>query len=71
MKHFMFGFDDKNPEYCAGTLKAQGIDAIWNFTNTPLAVPGDVVQQKVNLAGDLAELSVRLSGRLGPDGGNE
>lgn len=41
-----------------------GIVAIWNFTNTPLAVPHDVVQQKVNLAGDLAELSVKLSGRL-------
>ena len=46
-----------------------GIVAIWNFTNTPLAVPSDIVQQKVNLAGDLAELSVKLSGRIGAEDG--
>ena len=46
-----------------------GIVAIWNFTNTPLAVPSDIVQQKVNLAGDLAELSVKLSGRFSADDG--
>ncbi len=51
----------------AEQIVAAGIVAIWNFTNTPLSVPHDIVQQKVNLAGDLAELSVRLSGRLGND----
>ena len=41
-----------------------GLKAIWNFTNTPLALPPDIVQQRVNMAGDLAELSVKLSGKL-------
>ena len=41
-----------------------GIRAIWNFTNTTLALPPEIVQQKVNMAGDLAELSVKLSGRM-------
>ncbi len=51
----------------AELIVAAGLCAIWNFTNTPLSVPHDVVQQKVNLAGDLAELSVKLSGRLRTD----
>ena len=41
-----------------------GLQAIWNFTNTSLALPGNIVQQRVNMAGDLAELSVKLSGKL-------
>ena len=41
-----------------------GLRAIWNFTNTPLVLPPQVVQQRVNMAGDLAELSVKLSGKL-------
>lgn len=41
-----------------------GIRAIWNFTNTTLSLPSEIVQQKVNMAGDLAELSVKLSGRM-------
>ena len=41
-----------------------GIKAIWNFTNTPLVLPQGMVQQRVNMAGDLAELSVKLSGKL-------
>jgi redox-sensing transcriptional repressor len=44
-----------------------GLKAIWNFTNTSLALPPEIVQQRVNMAGDLAELSVKLSGRLYSD----
>ncbi len=48
----------------ADRIVKSGLKAIWNFTNTPLALPEDIVQQRVNMAGDLAELSVKLSGKL-------
>lgn len=48
----------------ADKIVQSGLKAIWNFTNTPLALPPGVVQQRVNMAGDLAELSVKLSGKL-------
>ena len=48
----------------AERIVKSGIKAIWNFTNTTLALPTEIVQQKVNMAGDLAELSVKLSGRM-------
>ena len=48
----------------ADHIVSSGLKAIWNFTNTPLVLPPDVVQQRVNMAGDLAELSVKLSGKL-------
>ena len=41
-----------------------GLQALWNFTNTTLNLPANIVQQRVNMAGDLAELSVKLSGKL-------
>ena len=48
----------------ADNIVSAGLKAIWNFTNTPLSLPPDIVQQRVNMAGDLAELSVKLSGKL-------
>ncbi len=48
----------------ADRMVAGGILAIWNFTNTPLHLPPEVVLQRVNLAGDLAVLSVKLAERL-------
>ena len=47
----------------ADHIVTAGLKAIWNFTNTTLALPPEIVQQKVNMAGDLAELSVKLAGR--------
>ena len=47
----------------ANQIVKAGLKAIWNFTNTPLSLPPDIVQQRVNMAGDLAELSVKLSGK--------
>lgn len=41
-----------------------GIRAIWNFTSEPLNMPETVVVQRVNLAGELAVLSVKLSEKL-------
>lgn len=41
-----------------------GISAIWNFSNTRLNVPGHVVIQQANLAGDLAVLSVKVAEKL-------
>lgn len=51
----------------ANQIVNAGIKAIWNFTNTPLSLPPNIVQQRVNMAGDLAELSVKLSGKLYSD----
>ena len=47
----------------ADHIVTAGLKAIWNFTNTTLALPPEIVQQKVNMAGDLAELSVKLAGK--------
>ena len=47
----------------AENIVAAGLKAIWNFTNTTLSLPADIVQQRVNIAGDLAELSVKLSAK--------
>ncbi len=41
-----------------------GIMAIWNFTRQPLHLPPDIIRQQVNLAGDLAVLSVKLAEKL-------
>ena len=54
-------------QQAADHIVASGLKAIWNFTNTPLSLPPDIVQQRVNMAGDLAELSVKLSGKLWDD----
>ena len=48
----------------ANQIVNAGLQAIWNFTNTPLSLPDNIIQQRVNMAGDLAELSVKLSGKL-------
>ncbi|MBR2358682.1 MAG: redox-sensing transcriptional repressor Rex [Lentisphaeria bacterium] len=48
----------------ADHIVKSGLRAIWNFTNTPLALPPEMIQQRVNMAGDLAELSVKLSGKM-------
>ena len=48
----------------ADHIVKSGLRAIWNFTNTPLALPPEMIQQRVNMAGDLAELSVKLSGTM-------
>jgi len=41
-----------------------GIRAIWNFTSETLKLPDSVVVQRVNLAGELAVLSVHLAEKL-------
>ena len=48
----------------ADHIVKSGLKAIWNFTNTTLSLPAGIVQQRVNMAGDLAELSLKLSGKL-------
>lgn len=53
-----------NAQETADVLVESGIKAIWNFTNTTLTLPDDVVVQRVNLAGELAVLSVKLSEKL-------
>ncbi len=57
-------------EHAQGTANLMveaGIRAIWNFTNTTLNLPAHVVLQRVNLAGDLAVLSVALAEKLKED----
>jgi len=48
----------------ANIMADAGIRAIWNFTNITLNLPEHVVLQRVNLAGDLAVLSVALAEKL-------
>lgn len=48
-------------QQAAEHIVKSGLKAIWNFTHTPLVLPSEIVQQRVNMAGDLAELSVKLS----------
>ena len=48
----------------ADLMVAAGIRAIWNFTSVTLKIPDHVVRQRVNLAGDLAVLSVALAEKL-------
>ncbi len=48
----------------AEIMVAGGIRAIWNFTNEPLHLPDSVVLQRVNLAGELAVLSVKLAEKM-------
>jgi redox-sensing transcriptional repressor len=54
----------EHAQECANMMVRAGIKAIWNFTNEPLTLPEDVVVQRVNLAGQLAVLSVKLSEKL-------
>ena len=54
----------EHAQQAADHIAESGLKAIWNFTNTPLALPPDMIQQRVNMAGDLAELSVKLSGKM-------
>ena len=59
----------EHAQEAAELIVQAGLKAIWNFTNTPLNIPPEkkIVLQRVNMAGDLAELSVRLSGKLFSD----
>jgi len=43
-----------------------GIQAIWNFTPTKLAVPEGIILERVDLAASLAVLSSKLAARLRP-----
>jgi len=47
---------------------AAGIQAIWNFTATKLAVPESVIVERMDLAASLAVLSSRLAARVGTSG---
>ena len=59
--------DDRAQE-CAEFLVQCGILAIWNFTSHTLQLPDEIIRQKVNLAGDLAVLSVKLAEKLENEG---
>ncbi len=48
----------------ADLMVESGILAIWNFTAHTLRLPPGIIRQRVNLAGDLAVLSVKLAERL-------
>jgi len=48
----------------AEMMVSAGIRAIWNFTGETLKLPDSVVVQRVNLAGELAVLSVHLAEKL-------
>ncbi|MBN2641083.1 MAG: redox-sensing transcriptional repressor Rex [Victivallales bacterium] len=54
----------EHAQECADMMVRAGIKAIWNFTNEPLTLPENVVVQRVNLAGQLAVLSVKLAEKL-------
>jgi len=43
-----------------------GVQAIWNFTPTKLAVPEGIILERVDLAASLAVLSSKLAARLTP-----
>lgn len=55
---------DQEAQETAELLEDAGIMAIWNFTQHTLQVSERVLVQRVNLAGDLAVLSVKLRDRL-------
>lgn len=55
---------DSEAQRTAEIMVDAGILAIWNFTDQPLKLPEEIIRQRVNLAGDLAVLSVRLAERI-------
>ena len=55
---------DEEAQEVAELMAGAGIMAIWNFTRQPLRLPPDIIRQQVNLAGDLAVLSVKLAEKL-------
>lgn len=57
----------EHAQAAAEMMVEAGIRAIWNFTPESLVLPDSVVVQRVNLAGELAVLSVKLSEKLKED----
>ncbi len=59
------------PDHAAQTVAERmveaGILAIWNFTGHTLHLPAEIIQQRVNLAGDFAVLSAKLAQQLHRD----
>ncbi len=55
---------DAEAQRAAEHMAEAGIMAIWNFTDQTLKLPEEIIRQRVNLAGDLAVLSVRLAEKL-------
>lgn len=55
---------DEDAQKVAELMVSSGILAIWNFTNHTLDLPDNIIRRKVNLAGDLAILSVKLAEKL-------
>ena len=51
----------------AETLVRSGITSIWNFTNTKLKVPDQIIVQREDLSSGYALLSVQMQTRKGPD----
>lgn len=56
--------EDADAQESADRMVEAGILAIWNFTRRTLHLPSGIITQQVNLAGDLAVLSVRLAEKL-------
>ncbi len=56
--------EEEDAQHVAEQMVEAGILAIWNFTRRTLHLPSGIITQQVNLAGDLAVLSVRLAERL-------
>ena len=56
--------NDADAQKVADRMVEAGILAIWNFTRQTLHLPPEIITQQVNLAGDLAVLSVRLAEKL-------
>ena len=56
--------EDEAAQEVADRMVDAGILAIWNFTRQTLHLPPEIITQQVNLAGDFAVLSVRLSEKL-------
>jgi redox-sensing transcriptional repressor len=51
----------------ADTMAEAGIVAIWNFTNTKLEVPPNVIIERADLSSSLAALTSRLKSALNPE----
>ena len=49
-----------NAQQVCDQLISSGIKAIWNFTNTHLDVPANILVQNENMATSLAVLSMHL-----------
>lgn len=63
--------DEQDAQRGADLMIEGGIRAIWNLTPHPLVLPLGVIQQQLNLAGDLAVLSKKLSELLKSEASHE